>query len=390
MAQPAVGGDLVLAARPATAESWAPYGKLVWPGDRARLESRGAVLVALDARESAPRRVRHVQRYPAARRFLLSTGDASMALVVCGAGERPVGPAAAFRIPGGVGVVIEAGVWHAGPIPLADATILEAIETRGPADRLDRASVAEVLGAEGLRVVMPDEPGAPGPGLDLADAYSVRVAPELAGKVKLACLAIDRLVVGESGGALQEEGDRLASELRRQWGGEMPPSQIPGLEPVRDVYRALGIDPTKTRPSSEALLRRVLQGKPLYRVNALVDAMNLCSLRTLVPFGAYDRARIAGPLVLRLGREDEGYEGIGRGRIAVAGRPVLADREGAFGNPTADALRTRVQASTTRALVVLYLPPAMDDGGVGRLLDDVVATVSRHVGGEETGRRIVS
>jgi DNA/RNA-binding domain of Phe-tRNA-synthetase-like protein len=348
------------------------------------------VLLALDSREASPRRVRHLQRYPDARRFLLSTGEASLVVVVSGGGERPVGPASAFRVPGGVGIVIDAGVWHAGPIPLADASILEAIETTGPADRLDRASVADTLGAEGLRILLPDEPGAPGPGLDLREAYAVRIAPEVAGKVKLALLALDRLVVAESGSSLQEEGDHLAIELRRQWAGETQPGDIPALQPVRDVYRALGIDPTKTRPSSEALLRRVLQGKPLYRVNSLVDAMNLCSLRTLVPFGVYDRARVAGPLVLRFGRDGEGYEGIGRGRIAVAGRPVLADREGAFGNPTADALRTRVTGGTTRALVVLYLPPAMDDGAVGRLLDDVVATVSRHVGGEETGRRVVS
>src|SRR5262245_44573715 len=129
MSESALGGDLVLAARPATAESWAPYGKLLWPGDRARLEPKGAVVLALDSREASPRRVRHFQRYPDARRFLLSTGEASLVLVVCGGGERPVGPATAFRVPGGVGVVLDAGIWHAGPIALADATILEAIET---------------------------------------------------------------------------------------------------------------------------------------------------------------------------------------------------------------------------------------------------------------------
>jgi DNA/RNA-binding domain of Phe-tRNA-synthetase-like protein/ureidoglycolate hydrolase len=387
MAEPAVGGDLVLAARPVTAEAFAPYGRLLWPGDRAAL-ARGVVL-ALDAREAAPRRVRHLQRYPEARRFLLSTGDASLLVVVCGGGERPVGPATAWRVPGGVGVVIEAGVWHAGPLPLSDAAVLEALEATGAADRLDRASVGDALGAEGLRVVLPDEPGAPSPGLDLSDPFSVRVDAELSGHLKLACLALDRLEVGESGAPLREEGERLARALRAQWGAASP-SDVPGLAPVRDVYKALGIDPTHVRPSSEALLRRVLQGKPLYRVNSLVDALNLCSLRTLVPFGAYDRARVAGPLVLRRGRGGEAYEGIGRARVGVEGRPVLADREGPFGNPTAGAMRTRITSATTRALVVLYLPPVVEDDAVDRLLDDVVATVSRHVGGEETGRRIAS
>jgi DNA/RNA-binding domain of Phe-tRNA-synthetase-like protein len=262
------------------------------------------------------------------------------------------------------------------------------LETSGPADRLDRAAVSECLGAEGLRIVLPEEPGAPGPGLDLAESWSATVARDLAGKLRVALLAFDRLTVGESPAALCEEGDRTAQDLVRQYGPEAVPGDIPALRPVRDLYKGLGIDPTRTRPSSEALLRRVLAGKPLYRINSLVDALNLCSLRTLVPFGAYDRARIAGPLVVRLGHAGEGYEGIARGRISVEGRPVLADREGAFGNPTADSLRTRIVPGTTRALVVLYLPPSMEDAAIGRLLDSVADTVVRACGGAETGRRV--
>ena len=388
MAEAAVGGDWVLAARPATPEAVAPYGRLLLNGGRERFGGAAPVLLAMDAREAGPLRVRHLQRYPDARRFLLALSDASFIVVVAGTGERPAGPAAALRVAGGVGLVIDAGVWHAGPILMADATILEALETAGPADRLDRASVAECLGAEGLRIVLPDEPGAPGPGLDLAETWSATISRDLVGKLRLACLAFDRLTVGESPAALCEEGDRLAQELVRQHGPDAVPADIPGLKPARELYRGLGIDPTKTRPSSEALLRRVLAGKPLYRINSLVDALNLCSLRTLVPFGAYDRARIAGPLVVRLGNPGEGYEGIGRGRVSVERRPVLADREGAFGNPTADSLRTRIVPGTTRALVVLYLPPTMEDAAISRLLDSVAETVVRACGGAETGRRL--
>ena len=390
MVEAAVGGDLVLSARPATPEGFAPYGRLLWNGDRETPGLGGSVLLALDAKEAGPRRVRHLQRYPDARRFLLSLGESSLLLVVCGSGDRPVGPAAAFRIPGGVGVLLEAGVWHAGPIPMADTRILEGLEAIGPADRLDRRAVAECLGVEGLRILLPEEPGAPGPGLDLSDPSSVTVAPDLRGKLKLACLAFDGLSVGESGPALRDEGEKLAQDLRRQWGPDTIPAEIPALRPVRDLYKGLGIDPTKTRPSSEALLRRVLQGKPLYRSNALVDALNLCSLRTLVPFGAYDRARVAGSVVLRLGHAGEGFEGIGRGPVNVEGRPVLADREGPFGNPTADSMRTRIVAGTLRAFVALYLPPAMEDPAVIRLLDAVAATVVRHCGGSESGRRVAS
>ena len=390
MTESAIGGDLVLAARPATAEAFAPFGRLVAVGDRVRLGGQGRVLVARARREAGPRRVRHVQRFPDARRLVFTMGDVPSLLVVCGPGERPGGPPSAFRIPGGTGVLVEAGIWHAGPVPMADAPVVEMIEILGPADRLDRRTVAELLGVEGLRVLLPDEPGAPGPGLDLKDDASVSIVGELRGRVKLGCLAFDGLSVGESGAALREEGDRLADDLRRMFGGGAAPSEIPGLKPVRDLYRALGIDPTKTRPSSEALLRRVLQQKPLYRISNLVDALNLCSLRMLVPFGVYDRARVAGPVVLRAGGPGEGYPGIGRGRVQVEARPVLADREGPFGNPTADSLRTRVTPGTTRAFVVLYLPSTMEDPGVDRFLDAASASVVAHCGGQETARRVVA
>ncbi len=224
---------------------------------------------------------------------------------------------------------------------------------------------------------------------DLSSEFGVTVARDLQGRVTLACLAFDGLTVAESGAALEEEESRLTADLRRQWGAAAP-QDIPSLAPARDLYKGLGLDPTKTRPSSEALLRRVLQGKPLYRINTLVDALNLCSLKMLVPFGAYDRARIAGPVVLRTGAPGEGYEALGRGRLSMEGRPVLADREGAFGNPTADSLRTRITPGTTRALVVLYLPPLMAEGNASRFLDSVAAVVVKHAGGAEAERRIVS
>jgi len=390
MPEPTVGGDLVLSARPASAEALAPFGRLLHTGDRVRLGGKAPVLLALDARETGPRRVRHLQRFPDAKRLLLSVGDAAMIVVVCGGGDAPVGPAAAFRVAGGTGVVLNAGVWHAGPMPLADGPILEGIETTGPIDRLDRATIASVFGAEGLRVMLHDEPGAPGPGLDLADDFGVTLAESLRGKLVLGCLTFDGIAVGDASAELRAETDRLADDLRRQWGPGGAPPEIPALEPVRRLYRALGIDPTKTRPSSEALLRRVLSDKPLYRINALVDAMNLCSLRTLVPFGVYDRARIAGPVVLRAGADGEAYEGIGRGPIHVEGRPVLADREGPFGNPTADSLRTSITHATSRALVVLYLPTTLDAEGAHRFLDASAEAVLRHCGGTESGRRIVT
>lgn len=125
---------------------------------------------------------------------------------------------------------------------------------------------------------------------------------------------------------------------------------------VRTMYKRLGIDPTKTRPSSEALLRRIRKGDPLPRINTLVDVINWCSLETQLSFGLYDAARIVGDIVMRRGFEGESYPGIRKDDVHVGGRLVLADALGAFGNPTSDSARTAVTESATAVLVVIFVP----------------------------------
>lgn len=128
---------------------------------------------------------------------------------------------------------------------------------------------------------------------------------------------------------------------------------------VRAMYRRLGLDPTKHRPSSEALLRRVRKGDALPRVNSLVDVINWCSVETQLPFGLYDTARLEGAVTLRRGRPGESYPGIRKDEVHVDGRLVLADARGAFGNPTSDSLRTAVTEATTSALVVIFAPAVL-------------------------------
>jgi DNA/RNA-binding domain of Phe-tRNA-synthetase-like protein len=129
---------------------------------------------------------------------------------------------------------------------------------------------------------------------------------------------------------------------------------------VRTMYKRVGIDPTKTRPSSEALLRRVRKGDELPRINSLVDVINWCSLESQLSFGLYDLDRIQGDVTLRLGRDGESYPGIRKDAVHVAGRLTLADDLGPFGNPTSDSARTMVTTATTRALVVIFAPAAYE------------------------------
>jgi DNA/RNA-binding domain of Phe-tRNA-synthetase-like protein len=125
---------------------------------------------------------------------------------------------------------------------------------------------------------------------------------------------------------------------------------------VRTMYKRVGLDPTKTRPSSEALWRRVRKGDELPRINSLVDVINWCSLETQLPFGLYDAGRLHGNVTLRLGRPGEAYAGIRKDVVHLDGRLTLADADGPFGNPTADSARTMVTPATTRALVVIFAP----------------------------------
>jgi DNA/RNA-binding domain of Phe-tRNA-synthetase-like protein len=116
------------------------------------------------------------------------------------------------------------------------------------------------------------------------------------------------------------------------------------------------MDPTHTRPSSEALLRRVLQGKGLPRILNAVDLCNLCALRFLLPIGLYDADRVDPPVTLRRGRPGESYAGIRKDEVRLEGRPVLVDARGPFGNPTSDSLRTSVTPSTRALVMVIFAP----------------------------------
>ena len=180
----------------------------------------------------------------------------------------------------------------------------------------------------------------------------------------------------------------LCSSLRERY-GQGRSSQLPGAEEARALYKALGIDPTKTRPSSESLARRALKGETLYRINTLVDALNLVSLREQLSFGLYDLAQVRPPVTLRKGRPGEEYEGIRKGAVHVEGRPVLVDALGPFGNPTSDSLRTSITLETQKALVVAYAPASYAAAQLEAVLARTEETLVRFCDGVAGERRIL-
>jgi DNA/RNA-binding domain of Phe-tRNA-synthetase-like protein len=149
---------------------------------------------------------------------------------------------------------------------------------------------------------------------------------------------------------------------------------------VRTMYKRVGLDPTKTRPSSEALLRRVRKGDPLPRINSMVDVCNWCSLEFQLPYGLYDAARIEGDVELRLGRPGELYAGIRKDDVHVGGRIALADAIGPFGNPTSDSARTMVTTATGTALLVVFAPRELAAKQLSRVLELTGARMTEFTG----------
>lgn len=216
----------------------------------------------------------------------------------------------------------------------------------------------------------------------------VALQAELVGRVRLGVLSLTGLEVRDADPQLEAAALALGAELRARH-ATGPSSAVPGVDAARGLYKSLGLDPTKTRPSNEALLRRVLKGEALYRVNTLVDALNLCSLRAQLPFGLYDLEQLRPPVTLCLGPPGAGYEGIRKGWVNVEARPVLVDAQGPFGNPTSDSARTCIRLETHEALVVAYAPARMERALIDGVLDAAAATLRRYCGGREVARDVV-
>ena len=131
-------------------------------------------------------------------------------------------------------------------------------------------------------------------------------------------------------------------------------SKIKIISDTKDAYRQLGKDPSRYRPSAEALTRRVVQGKGLYRVNNIVDALNVISIKHGFSIGGYDIDKISGNIELGIGHQNEPYDAIGRGNLNIENLPVLRDRISAFGSPTSDSQRTMIKEGTRNFLMVFF------------------------------------
>jgi DNA/RNA-binding domain of Phe-tRNA-synthetase-like protein len=213
----------------------------------------------------------------------------------------------------------------------------------------------------------------------MTSELTMHVTVELPG-VMLGVLEADSVRVEPAGPELARLMDEVSEAMRRKFTLEsLADSQA--SRAVRAMFREWGVDPSKYRPSSEALQRRVVQGKGLYRVSNVVDIGNLGSLETGWPFGLYDRARVTPRVTLRHGAGGEIYEGIGKRMWHLEGRPVLADAAGPFGSPISDSTRSMVTEATRGLLGVIYAPESAPEDSIRRALSTLAERLIRFADG---------
>lgn len=163
----------------------------------------------------------------------------------------------------------------------------------------------------------------------------------------------------------------------------------PAILATRLAYKALGKEPGRYRPSAEALCRRILREIPLYRVDTLVDIINIVSVKTGFSIGAFDMSKIEGEkLTLGVGKAGEDFEAIGRGQLNIEGLPVYRDAVGGIGTPTSDNERTKITATTQQLLVIIN--GYSGEEGLQDAIDLSVALLEKYADAKEIQTTILS
>ncbi len=186
---------------------------------------------------------------------------------------------------------------------------------------------------------------------------SWHIDPEL--KIKLALVECTGPKVTHSQSAFKQLQKCARDYQDRFYGKNI--GDIDGVQQARQFFRAIGIDPTRRRPASEALLNRALKDKPLPTINTLVDVGNWCALDFLLPTCVYDSDKINGHISVRQGNAGDSYEALNGRTIHFENRYVLADATGPFGSPMTDSRRTAVTTSTQNAALGIWTPNTMDN-----------------------------
>lgn len=216
---------------------------------------------------------------------------------------------------------------------------------------------------------------------------NVKIDNDLKGKfnnIKLGVIQYKALVQ-ESLKELSDKLDGLCVELQQKFSIE-DILKIQSIQDIRGAYKLFGKDPSRYRVSSEALLRRILQGKGMYKVNNIVDVNNLVSLKYLLPMGSYDLDKVNDYIIFRIGKESEEYKGIGKDNINLLNMPIFSDDKGAFGSPTSDSNRTMITDDSENLLMIMISFSQEDIEGK---LVEVIEILKKYVNATEIEYSIV-
>jgi DNA/RNA-binding domain of Phe-tRNA-synthetase-like protein len=201
----------------------------------------------------------------------------------------------------------------------------------------------------------------------------------------LACVKA-RVEAGSSPAALLEEMKAREMEVQK-----LPSPrgvlESPQVEATRKAYKALGKDPARYRGSAEALLRRMIAGKGLPQINAVVDVINLVSVESWLPIGLYDLEHVSGEIVFRAGRAGETYKGIGKYDLNLEGLPLFADEAGPHGSATSDSERTMVTGATKHVLAIIISFGGAE--GLERWAQRMSALWAEHAAGKDVEIQII-
>ncbi|MCU4156906.1 hypothetical protein J1N10_13035 [Carboxylicivirga sp. A043] len=209
-------------------------------------------------------------------------------------------------------------------------------------------------------------------------------------KEKLPHLLLGGFIVDVKVNAPQPELLALLDDEVKKLETMHTPESIRELSTVKankNAYRTLGKDPNRYRPAAEALLRRVANGKGLYHINNVVDILNLISVKTGFSICGYNYKAIEGEVSMGIGKENEPYQGIGRGDVNIEKLPIFRDAKGAFGNPTSDSTRTMVTDDTIQFLMIIIGFEGKEP--INAALDEAMALLEQYAEGREEERFFV-
>lgn len=163
--------------------------------------------------------------------------------------------------------------------------------------------------------------------------------------------------------------------------------KIKNISDARNLYKKIGKDPYKYRISSEALLRRIIQGKGLYKINNVVDANNLISIKSNLSVGSYDIDKLGEVITFRIGERGESYKGIGKGMINIEDLPVFSDEFGVYGSPTSDSERAMISDRTKNVLTILIA--FSNDSGIEKYIEEAKEIFRVYVGASKINSYII-